>query len=258
MTEDPDARRGRRADRAGARGSLLRDEPTSRSSASARPVPRPCQRSSGTSPDLVFLDIQMPELDGFEVARALGADRVPAVVFVTAYDEYALARVRDSRARLPAEAVQRRSGSSRRSRTRASSSPSARPPTTSVAQLLAPASRNTAAQDRRDRLVVKSSGRVYFVRTAEIDWCEAAGNYVRLHVGAADAPGARHDEPPRIAARSRTSSSASTGRRSSTSSGSRSCARRSTVSTSSRCADGTRLTLSRGYRDALQARLKST
>jgi len=126
-----------------------------------------------SSPDLVFLDIQMPQMDGLQLARALG-DRMPAVVFVTAYDEYALRAFEVhaldyvlkpfSAERFKAALVHARQHLSKRRMT--------------VAGETAPPS-----LQRRDRLVIKSSGRIYFVRTHEIDWCEAAGNYVRLHVG---------------------------------------------------------------------------
>ena len=56
-------------------------------------------------PELVFLDVQIPVMDGFGVIRALAPNRIPLVVFTTAYDEYALQGVRGPRARLPAEAV---------------------------------------------------------------------------------------------------------------------------------------------------------
>ena len=78
-------------------------------------------------------------------------------------------------------------------------------------------------QPRSDRLVVKSGGRLFFLRTDEIDWVEAAGNYVRLHVGTDVAPAARNDERDRRRGSIPRSSSASTGRGSSTWSGSRSC-----------------------------------
>ena len=126
-----------------------------------------------SSPDLVFLDIQMPQMDGLALARTLG-ETMPAVVFVTAYDEYALRAFEVhaldyvlkpfSAERFKSALMHARQHLSQR---RATDSREAEP--------LAP--------ERRDRLVIKSSGRIYFVRTAEIDWCEAAGNYVRLHVG---------------------------------------------------------------------------
>jgi two-component system LytT family response regulator len=122
------------------------------------------------SPDLIFLDIQMPQMDGLQLARALG-DRMPAVVFVTAYDEYALRAFEVhaldyvlkpfSAERFKAALAHARQHLSKRRATGA----------------------RETAPERRDRLVIKSSGRIYFVRTHEIDWCEAAGNYVRLHVG---------------------------------------------------------------------------
>lgn len=133
------------------------------------------------SPDLVFLDIQMPELDGFELAQALGPDRQPAIVFVTAYDEYALRafeihaldyllkpfsaeRFKSALIHARAQLAQRRA-------------------TTIGRQLLDLLPEIRRPAQGRDRLVIKTSGRIYFVRAAEIDWCEAAGNYVRLHVG---------------------------------------------------------------------------
>lgn len=123
-----------------------------------------------TSPDLVFLDIQMPQMDGLTLARTLGRT-MPAVVFVTAYDEYALGAFEVhaldyllkpySADRFKSALVHARQHLGAR---RVSGS---HPP----------------AYERRDRLVIKSSGRIYFIRTRDIDWCEAAGNYVRLHVG---------------------------------------------------------------------------
>jgi two-component system LytT family response regulator len=134
-----------------------------------------------STPDLLFLDIQMPELDGFDLIRAVGAARPPAIVFVTAYDEYALKafevhavdyllkpfsadRFRAALAHARAQLSQRHATDLGRQ----------------ILEMLPDIRRNTPG---RDRMVVKSSGRIYFVRTTDIDWCEAAGNYVRLHVG---------------------------------------------------------------------------
>src|SRR5262249_32645329 len=127
------------------------------------------------------LDIQMPEMDGFEVARTVGPDRMPAVVFVTAFDQYALRafeihaldyllkpfsaeRFKSALGHAREQLTQRQATSNGRKQ------PAVFPDVQKRAGTL-------------DRVVVKSSGRVYFVRTADLDWCEAAGNYICLHVG---------------------------------------------------------------------------
>jgi len=133
------------------------------------------------SPDLVFLDVQMPGCDGFGVIQNIGADRMPTVVFVTAYDEYALRafevhaldyllkpfgkdRFQETLKHARESLERRRAGDLGR-------------------RLLALVHDLKPEQQRLDRLVVKSGGRVFFLRTDEIDWIEAAGNYVRLHLG---------------------------------------------------------------------------
>jgi two-component system LytT family response regulator len=133
------------------------------------------------APDLVFLDVQMPGCDGFGVIQNIGADRMPTVVFVTAYDEYALRafevhaldyllkpfgkdRFQETLKHARESLERRRAGDLGR-------------------RLLALVHDLKPEQQRLDRLVVKSGGRVFFLRTEEIDWIEAAGNYVRLHLG---------------------------------------------------------------------------
>jgi two-component system LytT family response regulator len=132
-------------------------------------------------PDLLLLDVQMPELDGFEVVTALrdaGVD--PAVVFVTAHDEYALRafevhavdyvlkpvdaeRVRGAVARVRAQ-LERDRGLALAGQ---------------LERLLAEVPRRAYAR----RLAVKGAGRVTFVPVNDVDWIEAAGNYAKLHVG---------------------------------------------------------------------------
>jgi two-component system, LytTR family, response regulator len=151
--------------------SLLQDEPDIEIIGECESGAEAISRIETASPDLVFLDIQMPQMDGLQLSRALG-DRMPAVVFVTAYDEYALRAFEVhaldyvlkpfSAERFKSALTHARQHLSKRS---------------------SPGTRETLPE-RRDRLVIKSSGRIYFVRTNDIDWCEAAGNYVRLHVGA--------------------------------------------------------------------------
>jgi two-component system LytT family response regulator len=132
-------------------------------------------------PDLLFLDVQIPERSGFEVLEALGNDLSPVVVFVTAYDQYALQafevhavdyllkpfdedRFKKAldRAR---EALRRPRGGEVNER---------------LLSLLKDLKQPAAYLDR---LVVKSAGRLFFLRTEEVDWIESAGNYVCLHIG---------------------------------------------------------------------------
>ena len=132
-------------------------------------------------PDLVFLDVQMPGATGFEVIEAIGAEKMPFVVFVTAYDKYAL-KAFDVHAidylLKPFDKERFQSGLARaRQQIERRSSGELERRLLELVQDLKPASA------RIDRFVIKAGGRVFFVRAEEIDWIEAAGNYVKLHVG---------------------------------------------------------------------------
>ena len=117
-------------------------------------------------PALVFLDVQMPELDGFDVLELLGTDVPPAVVFVTAYDQYAL-RAFDAGA---LDYLLKPFDDAR------------------FAQALARAKERlaqaAAAPPAMVRLAVKSGRQVLFVPLADVDWIESADYCVDLHVGA--------------------------------------------------------------------------
>ena len=132
------------------------------------------------APDLVFLDVQMPEMDGFAVLASL--DRMPAVVFVTAFDQFAI-RAFEVHALdyllkpFDRDRFRQAVGRARQQLTHANGGEVER-------RLAAIMDDLRPAKQKTDRFVVKSGGRIFFVRTAEIDWIEAAGNYVKLHVGA--------------------------------------------------------------------------
>ena len=131
-----------------------------------------------TKPDLVFLDIQMPGMDGFDVIDAVGIEEMPVVIFVTAYDrhavrafdvhalDYVLKPIDDDRF---AEALARARAHIDKER---QSELGRR-----VASLMA------ERKGRDQRFVIKSGARISFVAADEIDWVEAAGDYVRLHAG---------------------------------------------------------------------------
>lgn len=132
-------------------------------------------------PDLVFLDIQMPEKNGFDVIKALGPKLVPTVIFVTAYDQYAL-KAFDVHALdylLKPSTKERVHKAVGRARDHLSIGPKDSIDGRLIALI------EDLKQEKRylDRLVVKSHGRVFFLKADEIDWIEAAGNYVKLHSG---------------------------------------------------------------------------
>jgi two-component system LytT family response regulator len=132
-------------------------------------------------PDLVFLDVQMPELGGFGVLEALEPAAAPAVVFVTAFDEFAVRAFEVhaldyllkpfDRSRFLRSLDRAREAVRRRREGR---------PDDRLAGLLAQL--DTSRRYLR-RVLVKAGSRTVLLRTEEIDWIESAGNYVRIHVG---------------------------------------------------------------------------
>jgi two-component system LytT family response regulator len=163
-------------------------------------------------PDLLFLDIQMPEMTGFDVLHAVGPAYVPAVIFVTAYDRFALrafevqaldyllkpfdderfAAVLD-RARLHLQRAREHDLADRlealleawsRQKDGTASPAAADAPTRDTSSIAAAA--KTRGEERYlSRIVLRESGRVSFQPVHEIDWIEAADYYVRIHVGKA-------------------------------------------------------------------------
>lgn len=144
------------------------------------------------APDLVFLDVQMPKLDGFEVINSVGAERMPPVVFTTAFDQHALRafEVQALDYLLKPFDRDRFQGALSRVRHQIDSEESGALGKKLLALVRGmnteglPDSVTTPPDRKSDRMVVKSGGRLFFLRADEIDWVEAAGNYVRLHVGA--------------------------------------------------------------------------
>ncbi len=134
------------------------------------------------TPDLLFLDIQMPEMTGFEVLHHLHTDPLPGIIFITAYDEFAL-RAFEFHALdyllkpFDRERFHKAVEHARESLRSASESQI----TTEQIKALLDSMKETPA--KLERLIVKTNGRIIFLRLEEIDWMEAAGNYIKLHVG---------------------------------------------------------------------------
>jgi two-component system LytT family response regulator len=161
--------------------ALLADEPEMTVVAEAGGGSEAVRLIKAERPDLVFLDVQMPGLNGFDVLRALPSDCVPLVVFVTAYDvhavsafdvaavDYLLKPVVEDRFRVAV----------RRALERAVA------PTTQdvLTQLAAIADR--LPPPASDRVPISVDGRVLFIAPRDIDWIDADDDYLRLHVGKA-------------------------------------------------------------------------
>jgi two-component system LytT family response regulator len=144
------------------------------------------------TPDVVFLDIQMPEMDGFQVIAEVGAERMPVTVFVTAYDKHALRafeahaldyllkpfdhdRFDTALQRVKTFVRQQKLGEISES-------------LLAVLKDLKPKSNKLPSETNKDshkepidRVIIKSGGRIYFLKVEEIDWVEASGDYLSLH-----------------------------------------------------------------------------
>jgi two-component system LytT family response regulator len=132
------------------------------------------------SPDLLFLDVQMPDLNGFEVLEAVLAERMPCVIFVTAYDRYAVSAFEVGALDYLLKPFSRERFE--RALKRAKAQIEANPGDLS-GQLRALIERVREKPRYLERLLIKSAGTVFFLKTEEIDWIEAEENYVRLHCG---------------------------------------------------------------------------
>jgi two-component system LytT family response regulator len=131
-----------------------------------------------TRPDLVFLDVQMPELDGFSVVKEVGAERMPEVVFVTAHDKYAIQAFEINAIDYLLKPVteERFNQALRRAKARLQLRPAEA--SRQILSLL-----ETIASPRRylKRLAVRAAGKTVFVDADDVHWIEAAENYVQLH-----------------------------------------------------------------------------
>jgi two-component system, LytTR family, response regulator len=130
-------------------------------------------------PDLVYLDVQMPEMDGFEVLSSLSPETMPYIIFVTAYDQYALRAFEVNAVDYLLKPLDEERFHASFQRAKTVIEKEERKDLHENLQAL------TGYLKRKtpERILVKTGGRIYFIRVPEIDWIEAQGNYVLLHVG---------------------------------------------------------------------------
>jgi two-component system, LytTR family, response regulator len=159
--------------------SLLAAESGVELAAAAASGPEAVECILQQSPDLVFLDLQMPGMDGFKVIEAVGIERMPPTVFVTAHDEYAVRAFEVQAIDYLLKPFGRHRFQSALARARRHLE---RERQGKMAGRLAELLQSGRSQPG-ERLLVKTGGRVCFVDVESIDWVEAEGNYVRLYVG---------------------------------------------------------------------------
>jgi two-component system LytT family response regulator len=137
-------------------------------------------------PDLAFLDVQMPGCDGFEALAKVGATGAPAVIFVTAYDEHAL-RAFEVHAidylLKPFDDERFTAALERAKETlRHGESDTVNKRLTQLLEYLRSVSGALKPADGAGRILVKSSGEIFFLKADEVDWIEAEGDYMKFHV----------------------------------------------------------------------------
>lgn len=134
-----------------------------------------------TGPDLLFLDIHMPETGGFEVLQTLRAEQMPAIIFVTAYDQHALKAFEVHALDYLLKPFKQERFKDAVTRARAqfahNGSHATNPGLAALIEKL------HAGGNYLSRFMIKSSGRVVFVKASEVDWIESAANYALLHTG---------------------------------------------------------------------------
>jgi len=137
------------------------------------------------APDLVFLDVQMPEVSGFDVIAGLDPKRAPHIIFVTAFDQYAVKAFEVNALDYLLKPIddERFAQALRRAREALASSRDENFGARLNAGVASFHQGAAAMRPGSDRLAIPTGDRVVLLRIAEIDWVEACGNYVSLHIG---------------------------------------------------------------------------
>ncbi len=138
-------------------------------------------------PDLIFLDVQMPEFDGFEVLQEIAPDHLPVIIFVTAYDKYALRAFEVNALDYLLKPFDRERFNIALHRAKEylnkNSTGNFNDRVIHLLEDIKTKQIESTHSGYLEKLVIKSMGRIYFIRVDEIEWIEAAANYVRLHIG---------------------------------------------------------------------------
>ncbi|RPI04593.1 MAG: DNA-binding response regulator [Ignavibacteriae bacterium] len=138
-------------------------------------------------PDLIFLDVEMPQLNGFEVVERMNPHDVPQIVFVTAHEQYALDAfkvhavdflVKPIREEKIDDVLRRASRMIEQTRIKEMDLR-----LHSILQILGTRESSELRHEPLERIPVKNKGRIYFVETSSVDWIQADGNYITLHTG---------------------------------------------------------------------------
>ncbi len=182
VDDEPAARRGLRL--------LLGEQPGYVVVGEAAHVDEAAAAARALHPDILLLDVQMPGRDGFDLLRILGPEAVPAVIFITAYDEHAVrafevnavdyllkpfadARFYGALARARETVRQRRTGAVNERLNRL----------LLHLEQEAPPAAETRGTPFSDRILIKSSGEILFLKVQDVDWVEAEGDYMVFHAG---------------------------------------------------------------------------
>lgn len=162
---------------------LLADDPDIAAVQEAKNGREAVQCVREARPDLVFLDVQMPEMDGFSVVHEIGPERMPAVVFVTAHDQYAIRAFEINAIDYLLKPVTPERLTQSLARAKARLHPSE--PHHHSRQILSLLETIASPPRYLKRMAVQSAGKTSFIGVEDVDWIRAAENYVELHVAQA-------------------------------------------------------------------------